>query len=95
VDNPFLGRTYQMIESDLDEETLKAVALETGGQFFRAQNSESLRRIYEHIDKLEKTEIKSRTYTSYNELFSFFVFPALFLLTLEVLLANTVFRRIP
>ena len=95
VDHPFLGRTYQMIESDLDEGTLKAVAAETKGQFFRAQNSESLKRIYEHIDKLEKTEIKSRTYTSYNELFSIFVFPALFLLTLEVLLANTVFRRIP
>lgn len=94
-DHPFLGRQVQMVQSDLDEGTLKTIAQETSGRFFRAQNAGELKRIYEVIDKLEKTEIKSRTYTSYNELFFVFVIPALLLLGLEILLSNTVFRRIP
>ena len=84
-----------MIESDLDEPGLKAIATETKGRYFRAQNSKELKKIYDVIDKLEKSEVKSRTYTSYNELFPWFVWPALFLLLLEILLSNTVFRRIP
>jgi Ca-activated chloride channel family protein len=95
IDHPFFGRTYQTIESDLDEETLQAIAKETRGQFFRAQNPKALKKIYNHIDKLEKTEIKSKIYSTYSELYFYFVILAIVVVVLEIVLANTIFRRIP
>jgi len=45
--------------ADLDERTLKAIANDAQGQFFRARNTEDLRRIYETIDKLERAEVEA------------------------------------
>ncbi|OGJ96591.1 MAG: aerotolerance regulator BatA, partial [Candidatus Raymondbacteria bacterium RifOxyC12_full_50_8] len=95
VDHPFFGRQYQMVESDIDEETLKIIAAEAGGKFFRAQNAKALREIYDLIDKMEKTEVKSQRYTTYTELFTWFLLIACALLAAEIALANTLFRRIP
>lgn len=53
-----LGGIGQM-QSDLDEATLKKVAEITGGQYFHAENSTALKEIYNEIDQLEKTQIKS------------------------------------
>jgi Ca-activated chloride channel family protein len=58
-----------MTEVDIDEELLKAIAERTGGEFFRATDSGSLRRIFERIDKLEKSEIKTSAYRRYREWF--------------------------
>ncbi len=79
----------------VDEATLKTVAEMTGGRYYRASDEESLRRIYEEIDALEKTAVASERYVSYSESFSRWAVPALLLLLFEVGLANTVFRRIP
>ena len=79
----------------VDEATLKTVAEMTGGRYFRASDEESLRRIYEEIDTLEKTAIATERYVSYSEGFSRWAVPALLLLLFEVGLGNTVFRRIP
>jgi Ca-activated chloride channel family protein len=50
-------------ESDigLDEATLKKIAQQTGGAYFRATNTQALEKIYEEIDTLEKTEAEQRT----------------------------------
>jgi Ca-activated chloride channel family protein len=56
-----------MTEVDIDEELLKSIASRTGGEFFRATDSESLRHIFERIDKLEKSEIKLSAYRRYRE----------------------------
>jgi Ca-activated chloride channel family protein len=48
----------QTIKSDLDEETLKKIAEETGGQFFRSTNEKSLDEIFGRISKMEKVEIE-------------------------------------
>jgi Ca-activated chloride channel family protein len=58
-----------MTEVDIDEELLKAIAERTGGEFFRATDSGSLRRIFDRIDKLEKSEIKMSAYRRYGEWF--------------------------
>lgn len=79
----------------VDEATLKTVAEMTGGKYYRASDEESLRRIYEEIDALEKTAVASERYVSYSESFTRWAVPALLLLLFEVGLANTVFRRIP
>jgi len=42
--------------ADLDEETLKAIAKDSGGQFFRARSSDELSAVYEAVDELERTD---------------------------------------
>jgi Ca-activated chloride channel homolog len=80
---------------ELDERTLKGLAQMTGGRYFRANNAEALREVYEVIGKLETSEIESERYMDYREWFTPFALAALALLALEVMLANTVFRRLP
>ena len=50
VDDPLLGRTTRLVQSEIDEETLQMIAHETGGLYFRAQDTAGLRKIYEQID---------------------------------------------
>jgi Ca-activated chloride channel homolog len=57
------------MEVDIDEGLLKRIAARTGGEFFRATDSASLRLIFDRIDQLEKSEIKLTRYTRYRELF--------------------------
>jgi Ca-activated chloride channel family protein len=38
---------------DLDEQTLTAIADQTGGRYFRARDTEELNKIYELLDELE------------------------------------------
>ncbi|MEI6895230.1 MAG: VWA domain-containing protein [Colwellia sp.] len=42
--------------SDLDEESLTNIAKQTGGQYFRARDSQSMSEIYSLLDKLEPIE---------------------------------------
>ncbi len=96
--NPYTGKKTQIVqnvESDLDETTLDRIASLTGGEFFRAQNSEELKHIYEVIDGLEKSEIKSKQYTRWNELFFPWLIVGFAFLLLEFVLRQTRFRRIP
>lgn len=98
MQNPFTGqivKQVQMMNSDLDEKSLNEIANVTGGKFFRATNAENLKEIYEQINNLEKTEIKTKIYTSYNEKFYPWLWAGFILLMLELLLSQTRFRRIP
>ncbi|HKZ33480.1 MAG TPA: VWA domain-containing protein [Vicinamibacteria bacterium] len=72
VQDPFTGAVGQktvMTEVQIDEGLLKRIAERTGGEFFRATDPESLRQIFDRIDKLEKSEIKLAAYRRYRELF--------------------------
>ena len=90
------GRTvYRNIPIEIDEASLKRIAEITGGKYYLATNTEALRSIYSEIDKLEKSNIEHFGYREYNELFGKFMVWAILLILLEVLLANTVFFRIP
>ncbi|MCX5668940.1 MAG: VWA domain-containing protein [Candidatus Omnitrophica bacterium] len=91
----FGNKAYQQIEVDLDEETLTKIASITSAKFFRATDTESLREIYGEIDKLEKTPMQEKGYLQYNELFPLFLIPGLLLLFLEIVLTNTVLRKVP
>ena len=96
VDDPAWGRQYVKIpEQELDEDTLAKIAETTSGRYFRATDSASLERIMKQINELEKSEIKTVKYTNYRELFHWFLWPAFFLLLLEVLLSNTWLRKVP
>ncbi len=90
-----LGIQYQQMQSEFDEKSLQEIAGITGGKYFRATDNSKLRRIYQEIDQLEKTKISVRQYNKKNEqFFMFSLFAFLFLIS-EVLLRNTLLRRIP
>jgi Ca-activated chloride channel family protein len=95
VDHPFAGRQRQMVPVEIDEDMLRTVASNTGGQYFRATNTQALRAIYEEIGELEKTKVETRVYTDYEERYAFFLWPAFGLILLEILLASTRLRRFP
>lgn len=49
----FFGLPVATAEDPIDEQTLRAIATETGGRFFRAYNTEELAGIYAELDRLE------------------------------------------
>lgn len=65
------------------------------GRFFRAKNRSELQSIYNEIDRLEKTEVKLRRYTTFTPLFQWPLLAAFALLALEMILTNTRYRRVP
>jgi Ca-activated chloride channel family protein len=95
VDDPIFGKRYIYVENEIDEPTLGQIAQITGGEYFRAKDEEALSRIYKQISKMEQTEIKVKEYMQYNELFSNYAFVGLMLLMVEIVLANTRYRKIP
>jgi Ca-activated chloride channel family protein len=74
---------------------LTEIAKITGGRYFRATDTASLKEVYKQIDNLEKTEMEVAKYTEYNELFHYLLIPALGIFLFEIVLANTRFRKIP
>jgi Ca-activated chloride channel family protein len=80
---------------EVDEATLREVAGKTGGRYFRAADAEALRSIYEAISELERTEIEETSYVDVDERYHWFLWPALGVLLLNILLVNTRLRRVP
>jgi len=83
---------YDKIPVELDEALMKTIAKETGGQYFRATNTQSLKNIYEEINQLEKTKIDEQKYVNTDEKFRLFALLAFALLALDFILSKTLFR---
>jgi Ca-activated chloride channel family protein len=94
VNTPF-GIRMQNMPVDIDEKTLTEIAAMTGGQYFRAQDTEGLRQVYEEIDEMEKYLISVQNVTRRQELFLPFALVALGLILLELLLRRSWLRSIP
>lgn len=86
---------YKPVKIDIDEEALEKIASMTNARYYRATDTESLREIYEQINRLETYTIEEKGYTEYRELFPLFLFPGLVILFLEIILGNTILRTIP
>jgi len=95
VDSVFGGQQIVMQESQLDEATLQQVAQLTGGQYFRAEDTEGLRQIYDEINQLEQSDVEVQVFNQYDELAIWLLLPAFLLLILEMALRKTWFRTIP
>ncbi len=91
----FGNKTYQWAIIDLDETSLKQIATATKGRYFRATDTKSLVKVYDDINKLEKTKVEVSSYMEYKELFQYFVLLGLLLLVIETGLRYTRFRIIP
>ena len=90
-----MGPQQQMVDVDLDEETLTAIAERTGGRYFRATSATALQGIYDEIGALETSALDDRVYTDITERFPAWLAAALLLLLAERILAATTFRRFP
>ena len=86
---------YVNVPVEIDSKTLSDIAATTDGQFYRATNMAALKQIYKEIDKLEKTKIDVRKFSKFYEAYQPFALLAILALLLELLLRNTVLRRIP
>ena len=91
------GREVQTVtmKVEIDEEILRKIASETGGEYFRATDELSLIKIYEQINSMEKSRVERFELTHINEEYLIFVLWALALLTLEFVLKYIVLKRIP
>ena len=89
------GKRYREVLTYLDENTLKLIANTTGGSYFRATDGQSLKRIYTEIDRFEKTKFEVANAIVRKELAGYFLIPIMLLLGIEILLSNTVLRKIP
>ena len=86
---------YLNIPVEIDSKTLASIASKTNGEFYRATNTEKLHEVYAQIDQLEKTKMKVQQYSKRYESYQRFALLAVLLLLLELLLRNTLLRRIP
>jgi Ca-activated chloride channel homolog len=90
------GRVHVIMAGvDVDEKTLQAVATETGGRFYRATDTDSLRKIYEQINRYETSAQSVQRFEHVEELYRWALYPALGLLACGFLLQRTRFRRLP
>lgn len=87
-------QVIQKVQVDVDEESLKEIAIITGGQFFRATDNKSLLKVYENIDALERTEIEVKEYQNYIELYSWFTIPAAFASIFFLFFSRGIFHKL-
>lgn len=90
-----VGIQYQNIPVDIDEPMMQSIANKTGGAYFRATDNHKLEQIYAEIDKMEKTKIEVTEFNKRNEAFFIFALIAFACVLAELILRNTVLRRIP
>ena len=86
---------YDYVDVEIDEKVMTEISEMTGGKYFRATNSESLKNICKEIDKMEKTIISEKSFTNKAEHFLPFALIAAIILILEFTLRFTLFRAIP
>ena len=89
------GFRYEMLPVRIDEVLLKEIANHTGGRYFRAKDAEALTRIFQQIDRLERTPVDVVRYTRHEERTRPFLAAALVLLAGELLLSATIVVRVP
>lgn len=79
-------------KTEIDENTLIDIAQLTGGKYFRATSNSSLQNVYDEINQLEKSDVKSSKLYNYEEYFRIFLWIALGFLMLDALLRWVIFK---
>jgi Ca-activated chloride channel family protein len=92
-----VGNTVQYVNMpvEIDESTLTQIAGTTDGNYFRATSNTKLKEVYEEIDKLEKTKLNVKEFSKREECYQWFALAAFLCVLLELLLRNTVLKKIP
>jgi Ca-activated chloride channel family protein len=95
VEENVKGKKSPATNNFLDEELLRRIATETGGEYFRARDKLSLQSIYGQIDKMEKSKIEIQSLRHYYDEFIPLLLAALGLLFIELILRFTILRKFP
>lgn len=92
-----VGGTVQYVNLpvEIDEKTLTQIAGITDGNYFRATSNSKLEEVYKEIDKLEKTKLNVKEYSKRQEEYRLFAWFAFICILLEILLRNSILKRIP
>jgi Ca-activated chloride channel family protein len=91
----FGNKVYRNIQVSVDEGQLRKVAEIGNGKFFVAMDTNSLNNIFSEIDKLEKTEVKLRRKTDWQDIFHWFIGAGAALAALHAVLSQTLWRTVP
>lgn len=86
---------YVNVPVEIDTKALATIAKKTDGQFYRATNNQKLHEVYQEIDKLEKTKMNVRQYSKRHEAFAGFLLFSVLCLIAQLLVENTILKRIP
>lgn len=89
------GVQYVNVPVEIDTKTLSDIAHATDGDFYRATNNRELQKIYQEIDKLEKSKLNIKKFSKRYEAYQPYAIAAVLILLLEMLLRITVFRKLP
>lgn len=96
VHDPFSGgERLVSTRVEIDEETMRAIAERAGGKYFRATDAAGLRRVYQEIDRLERTEITEVKFLEYDQYYGRFVLAAMLAVAVALLLRGSLLRRLP
>ena len=92
-----VGGTVQYINLpvEIDEKTLTDIATTTDANYFRATSNSNLKEVYKEIDKLEKTKLNVKQFSKRQEEYRIFALIALICLLLEIILRNSILKKIP
>jgi Ca-activated chloride channel family protein len=88
-------KSYQYVRIGFNEEVLKSLAKSTDGVYFNASDGRALERVFEAIDRLERTKTQSAGYVSYADLFLYPIGAALLCLVACALWEMTLGRSLP
>lgn len=91
----YAGVQYVNVPVEIDEQTLTQIAGATNGNYFRATSNSKLEQVYKDIDKLEKTKLNVKEFSKREEAFALFGIIAFLSILLELVLRNTILKKIP
>ena len=93
--DPFGRTVYRNVPVDFKEDTIRDIAKIANGIAYRATDTKSLEKIFGEIDKLEKSKVEVEKIAQYRDLFPWFLVAGLACLGAEILLSQTLWRRLP
>jgi Ca-activated chloride channel family protein len=86
---------YESVPVSFNETGLKEVAQIADGQFFRATDTKTLESIFHDIDKLERSTVSVTKYQQYRDLFPLCLMGGAGLLIGQILLSQTIWKKLP
>jgi len=88
IQKSLFGQRRVNPSSELDEESLKQLAVQTGGHYFRARSSEDMSQIYQLLDQLEPVEQEQQQMRPLTALFHYPLALALIIAFSSIILLN-------
>ncbi len=88
-------KRYQPIHSSVNDALLKKMATDTGGEYYKADSGTKLKKVFQNIDKLEKSKVETQTYVKYEEHYQKFLKLGISLIFISMFLGHGILRKGP